>query len=136
MPNGERSVAGVLSEIKDEVKDFIQTRIDMLKSEMKDKVSAWKTALPMIAAGLVFGVTAWFILTAALIAIIAEAFYPSRFAYFFSFIIVGIIYLLVGVISASFALRELKQRGMIPQRTIQVLKQDQLWIQTEARQQV
>ncbi len=136
MANGERSVAGVLAEIKDEVKDFVQTRIEMLKSEMKDKVSAWKTAVPLIAVGLVFAVTAWFVLTAALIAIIAEAFYPSRFAYFFSFVIVGVVYLLVGVISATFAIRELRQHGVMPQRTVRVLKQDQVWIQTEARQQV
>ncbi len=136
MANGERSVAGVLAEIKDEVKDFVQTRIEMLKSEMKDKLSSWKTAIPLIAVGLVFAVTAWFVLTAALISIIAEAFYPSRFAYFFSFVIVGVVYLLVGVISATFAIRELRQHGVMPERTVRVLKQDQVWIQTEARQQV
>src|SRR5512146_261706 len=132
MTNGERSVAGVLSEIKDEVKEFAQTRIEMLKSEMKDKVSSWKTAVPLIGVGLVFGATAWFVLTAALIASVAEAFYPSRFAYFFSFIIVGVIYALVGVICATFAIRELRARGVMPERTIRVLKQDQVWLQTEA----
>lgn len=136
MINGERSVAGVLSEIKDEVKEFAQTRIEMLKSEMKDKMSAWKTAIPLIAIGLVFAATAWFVFTAALISIIAAAFYPNRFAYFFSFVIVGIVYALVGVISATFALRELRTRGVMPERTIRVLKQDQVWLQTEARQQV
>lgn len=136
MINGERSVAGVLSEIKDEAKEFVQTRLDMLKSEMKDKMSAWKTAIPLIAAGLLFGLTAWFVLTAALISVIAQAFYPGRFAYFFSFAIVGVIYALIAAICASFALREIKQRGVMPQRTIRVLKEDQLWLQTEARQQV
>ncbi len=136
MANSERSVAGVLAEIKEEVKEFVQTRIEMLKSEMKDKISSWKTAVPLIAIGLVFAATAWFVLTAALISIIAEAFYPSRFAYFFSFVIVGVVYLLVGVISATFAMRELRQHGVMPERTVRVLKQDQVWIQTEARQQV
>ena len=136
MTNGERSVAGVLSEIKDEVKEFAQTRIEMLKSEMKDKVSSWKTAIPLIGVGLVFGATAWFVLTAALISIIAEAFYPNRFAYFFSFVIVGIVYALVGTICATFAIRELRARGVMPARTIRVLKQDQVWLQTEARQQI
>ena len=136
MTSGERSVAGVLSEIKDEVKEFAQTRIEMLKSEMKGKVSSWKTAIPLIAVGLVFGATAWFVLTAALISIIAEAFYPNRFAYFFSFVIVGIVYGLVGIICATFAIRELRAHGVMPERTIRVLKQDQIWLQTEARQQI
>ena len=50
----ERSVGSVLAEIKDEVREFVQTRIDMLKSEMKDNVSAWKVALPMIGAALLY----------------------------------------------------------------------------------
>jgi Putative Actinobacterial Holin-X, holin superfamily III len=135
-PINERSVAGVLSEIKDELKEFLQTRMNMLKSEMKDKISTVKTAVPMIAAGLLFGLTAWFVLTAALISIVADAFYPNRFAYFFSFVIVGVAYALIGGISAAFAIRELRQSGLKPERTIRVLKEDQVWLQTEARNQV
>lgn len=132
----ERSVAGVLAEIKDEIKEFLQTRFDMLKSEMKDKMSAWKTAVPLIAVGLVFIATAWFVLTAALISIVALAFYPNRFANFLALLIVGVAYLLIGAISATFAIRELRQSGLKPERTIRMLKEDQVWLQTEARQQV
>ncbi len=132
----DRSVAGVLAEMKDEIKDFIQTRLDMLKSEMKEKLSLLKTAVPLIVVGLVFGVTAWFVLTAALISIVALAFYPNRFAYFLSLLIVGAVYLVIGALSASFAVRELRQSGLKPERTIRVLKEDQVWLQTEARHQV
>ena len=132
----ERSVGSVLAEIKDEVREFVQTRIDMLKSEMKDNVSAWKVALPMIGAALLFGMTAWFLLTGALVAIIGDAFLPNGLAYFFSLIIVGVAYLLVATIIGSFAFRELKKRGFKPERTIKVLKEDQVWLQTEARQRV
>ncbi len=132
----ERSVAGVLAEIKEELKEFAQTRLSLLRSEMKDKVSMFKTAMPLIAFGLVFLWTGWLALTGALIVIIAEAFYPNRFAYFFSFIIVGAGYLLIGGIAASFAVRGLREHGVVPERTIRVLKQDQLWLQTEARQQL
>jgi hypothetical protein len=131
-----RSLAGVVSELKDELKEFVATRVDMLKSEMKDKVSSLKMAAILIAAGVFLGLTAWFVLTAALISIIAAAFLPSAYSYFLACVIVGVAYLLVGGIFATFALRELKQRGMMPERTIRVLKQDQLWIQSEARQQV
>ncbi len=137
MPNENgRSLAGVVSELKEELKEFVSTRIEMLKSEMKDKVSSLKVAAIFIAGGLFLGITAWFVLTAALISLIATAFLPSVYAYFFGFIIVGIAYLLVGVILATFALRELRRRGLKPERTIRVLKQDQIWLQSEARQQV
>lgn len=137
MPNENgRTVAGVISELKDELKEFVTTRIAMFKSEMKEKVSSLKIAAILIAGGLLLGLTAWLILTAALISIVAAAFLPSVYSYFFAFIIVGVTYLLVGVIMASFALRELRQRGLRPERTIRVLKQDQIWLQSEARQRV
>jgi membrane protein implicated in regulation of membrane protease activity len=131
-----RSLAGVMSELKDELKEFITTRIEMLKSEMKDKVASLKMAAVLIACGLFLGITAWFVLTAAAISIVATAFYPSVYAYFFGFLIVGVAYLFVAVILASFAFRELKKRGLTPERTIRVLKQDQVWLQSEARQQI
>lgn len=137
MPNENgRTLAGVISEVKEEVKEFLRTRMSMLVSEMRDKVAAVKIAAPLIIGGLVLLGTAWFILTAALIQIIAIAFYPSRYAVFFALIIVGVVYLLSGTIMASFAIRELKERGIMPVRTIRVLKEDQVWLQTEAKQQI
>lgn len=131
-----RSLAGVVNELKDELKESIQTRIAMLKSEMQDKVASWKTAGIMIGAAAFIGITAWLLLTAALVAVIAAAFYPSRFAYFFAFVIVGVAYALIAAATGGFAAREIKQRGVMPERTIRVLKEDQLWLQKEARQQV
>lgn len=131
-----RTLAEVITELKDELKDFVQTRVDMLRSEFRDKVKAWKLAVPTIAAALLLTLTAWLVLTGALISVIAAAFYPSRFAYFFAFLIVGVVYALAGGIAGAFAWRELKQQGVVPQRTMQVLKEDRVWLQTEAKGQV
>ncbi len=131
-----RTLAGVVTELKDELRDFLQTRLDMLRSELHDKMRSWKLALPMIAVALVLLGTCWLVLTGALVAIIATAFYPSPFAPFFALIIVGVAYLLAGAVCASFAFRELKEQGIVPRRTIQVLKDDRVWLQTEARSQV
>lgn len=131
-----RSLAGVIHELKDELKEFIQTRIAMLKSEMQDKVASWKTAGIMIAIAAVLGLTAWLLLTGALVSVVAAAFYPSRFAYFFAFVIVGLAYLIIAGLMGAFAASEIKRRGVMPERTIRVLKQDQVWLQNEARQRV
>ncbi len=128
-----RTLAGVMAEFKDELKEFIATRVDMARSELRDKITAWKTSLPLIAIGLVLLGTAWFVLTAALIAIIAVAFRPHPFAYFFAFVIVGVVYALSGVVCAAFAWRELSEQGIVPQRTVKVLQDDKVWLQTETR---
>jgi hypothetical protein len=131
-----RTLAGVITELKDELKDFVQTRIDIARSELRDKVKAWKAALPLIAIGLVLLGTAWLVLTAALIAIIAFAFAGHPLAYFFAFVIVGLAYALAGAVCATFAWHELSEQGVVPHRTVQVLKDDKVWLQTEARSQI
>ncbi|MFB3917944.1 MAG: phage holin family protein [Terriglobales bacterium] len=137
MPNENgRTLAGVVAELRDQLKEFVATRISMLRSELKDKASAWKIALPLIVVALVLFGTAWLVLTGALIAIIAAAFAPSPFAPFFALIIVGVAYALLGVICASFGIREFRESGVIPHRTLRVLKEDQIWLQTEARTQI
>lgn len=137
MPNENgRTLAGVVAELKDELKEFVATRMSMLRSELRDKMSAWKIALPLIVVAVVLFGTAWLILTAALIAIISIAFEPNPFAPFFALIIVGVAYGLVGVVCLTFGIREFREGGIIPQRTLRVLKEDQIWLQTEARTQI
>ena len=131
-----RNLAALFTETKEELKEFAVTRIDMLKSEMRDKLAAWKMALPMLIAALLLGLTAWLVLTACLILAIANAFYGSVWAYVWATIIVGVGYLLCAAIAATFALRGLKEEGIAPKRTLRVLQADRAWLSTEARSQI
>ena len=54
-----RNVASLLSEMKDELKDFIQTRVAMFKAELQEKVAALKSAAPLAIAGLLLLGTAY-----------------------------------------------------------------------------
>lgn len=137
MPNENgRTLAALIAETKDELKEFAQTRLDMLRSEMKDKVSAWKVAMPLIIIGLVLAITGWFVLTACLISAIAVGFYGSPWAWTFALLIVGIAYMLAAVVAVTFAMRGLKEQGVAPKRTIRVLKEDRAWLSSEARSQI
>jgi cytochrome c biogenesis factor len=131
-----RSLAGIVAELKQELKDFLQTRIQILRSEVRDKLRAWKLALPLAALGVVLLATCWLVLTAALVAVLAAAFYPSRFAYFFALAIVGAAYFLGGALCVAFAVREMREQGILPQRTLKVLKEDAVWLRSEARSQI
>ncbi len=131
-----RTLAGVVAELKDELKEFLGTRFAMLKSEMKDKLAAWKMALPMIVVGLVLVGTAWLLLTGAIVAAIYVAFEGNPFAAALALIILCVGYALFGGIAIIFAWRDLKERGVVPKRTIRVLKDDQVWIRNEAKVQL
>jgi uncharacterized membrane protein YqjE len=132
----DRTLASVIAEAKGELKEFIQTRLEMLQVELKEKTSALKSSLPMMAAALLLLGTAWFLWTATLVAVIAAAFYPSRWAYFFGFLIVALVYTLMGAVAGALGYQHLKKTKMMPERTIKVLREDRLWLQTEARTQV
>ena len=131
-----RTLAGVVAELKDEMKEFFSTRLAMLRSELKDKVSAWKTALPMIVIGLVLLATCWLLLTGALVAAIAVAFEGNPFAPAIALAVVGAFYAITGGVAVVFAWRDLSEHGVVPERTMRVLKDDQLWIRNQAKVQL
>lgn len=131
-----RSFAGVVNEVKDELKEFLQTRIAMLKSELGEKMRTFKAAVPMLATAIVFLVTAFLLFTLCLVGLISVAFYGNPFRWFLSFIIVAALYSIVGGMAAVFGLKELRAQGLMPKKTIKVLKEDQIWLQHEARTQV
>ncbi len=139
MPNNEingRTLAGVVAELKDEFKEFASTRLAMLQSEMKDKIGAFKTALPAIVIGLVMLGTCWLLFTGALVAAILVAFAGNPFAPAIALAIVGVTYAVAGGLAVAFAIRSLREQELLPKRTIRVLKDDQLWISNEARVQL
>ncbi len=132
MTNGrfenERSLQGMLQDIKNEIKDFVQTRFEIFKREMQDKLSSYKSALPMALAGFLFLATAWFLITGAIVAAIALA-----WGWPWAFLIVGFAYLICGATIGWLAFKEVSSANMKPERTMQVLKQDQVWIEQERK---
>ena len=131
--NTEKSMSAILAETKEELKEFFDTRYQLLKTELTEKMQAWKTAIPLLVIGGVLALTAWVVLTFALVALVHTWFLPSTYAWVWGALIVGFLYLLIGGIVGWLGYGEISQAGMAPTRTINVLKQDQVWIQNEAR---
>ncbi len=130
-----RSMAEVLNEFKEELKDFVNTRIQMLRSELSEKAGAWKMGLPTLIIGLVLMWMALILFTLGLVCVIAMAFQGQPYQYALSFGIVFVLYALAGGALVAYGVKTIKSRGITPERTIRVLKQDQIWLKTEARTQ-
>jgi hypothetical protein len=131
-----RTIAEILNDFKEELKQFGQTRFEMLRSEMKEKLSAWKGAVPAIAIAVVMALGAFGAFTAALIAAIALAFEPRPWAYAASAAIVFLLYAIIAASAGAYGYRSIKTAGMAPEKTMRVLQEDKVWITTEARSQV
>jgi VIT1/CCC1 family predicted Fe2+/Mn2+ transporter len=131
-----KTVPEAIAELKDELKDFISTRVEMLRSEMSEKLRVVKMAAPALLVGVLLLLTAWLVFTGFLVAIIAQAFAPSPWAYTLSFVLVAVLYAIVGGAAAYTGWRGLRETSVKPERTIRVLEQDRIWLQTEAKTQL
>jgi energy-coupling factor transporter transmembrane protein EcfT len=129
----EKSLATLLAETKEELKDFVVTRVGILKAELEEKISTWKSVVPLLLGALVLLWTGWLVITAALISFLHALFLPSVYAWVWASLIVGGIYLALALAVGWFAYGELTEAGIKPTRTLNVLKQDQVWLQNEAR---
>ena len=131
-----RNLTGVVAALKEESKEFVSTRLAMLRSEMNGKISAWKAAAPMLVIGGVLLLTAWLLLTGAIVAAVYVAFEGNPWAAAIALGITFLVYAAFGGIAAFLALAKMRETGLIPQRTMRVLKDDQIWISNEARAQL
>lgn len=134
--NRERALGEVFNDFKQELKDFFNTRVQMLKSEMNEKVGAVKTAAPSLVIAAVFAWTGWVLLSFAFVFLLSMAFQGKSYQYAAAFGIVAVVYLLIGAIAGMYGYRTIASRSFAPERTIRVLKQDQVWLQTEAKTQL
>jgi uncharacterized membrane protein YqjE len=129
----EKSIAAILAETKDELKQFVTTRVNILKAEMDEKISRIKAVIPLAVVAALFLVSCWMVFTFALIALLHSLFLPSIYAWLWASLIVAAVYLMVGAIAGWLAYSEIKATSLTPTRTLKVLQQDQVWIQNEAR---
>lgn len=129
----ERTVASILSDTKEEMKQFLSTRIEMLRAEMREKFRVVAAAAPLAIVGLVFLGTAYLLFALALVGLVQAAMPGNPFRWAIAFAAIAVLWAILGGIAASIALRKLKLKELLPNRTIKVLQEDKIWIQSEAR---
>jgi uncharacterized membrane protein YqjE len=126
-----RNLASIVSEIRDEVKSFIHTRVRIIRADLHEAIAAIKLAVPLALISLVLFGIASLLFTAAAVVLVASAFAGNPYAWFFALIIIGVVWIVLGAIAAFFAVSQFK--GKFPKRTLEVLKADKIWLQAEAR---
>ena len=129
MINGNgKTIAGVINEAKYEIRDFLETRLQMLASEMKQKLSVWRLALPMFLVAGAIGFMGFILLSFALVAAIANA-----IGWGWAALVVGVLYSISAGGVGLLAYREIRAEGVAPVRTLRVLRMDKTWLENEAR---
>ena len=131
--NNGRSVAAVLADTKEELKQFVETRIAMLKTELREKLKTLKIAAPLAAIGLVLLTTAYLLFTLSLVGLVFAFLPDNAYRWCLAFLAVAVLWSILGGVAAYFAKREFELKGLLPNQTIRVLKGDKAWIQSEVK---
>ncbi len=134
--NNGKNLSTLLSEMKEELKEFVQTRIAMLRTELQEKMRIVKTAAPLGLTAVLLLSTAYLLFTMALVGLVAAFFAASPYRWCFAFLAIAGLWTILGGIAAYIAKRELEANGLMPKRTIEILKGDKIWVQSEVRSQV
>jgi len=132
--NPRQSFSAVLSEMKQQVQDFVQTRFTILQGELQEKVRALQVAAPLAAVGVLLLLIAYLLFTFAITAVVFVFLPESVFRWSLAFLAVSVLWCVLGGIATYFAKRELEMKNLLPKRTVEVLKEDRVWIQSEVRQ--
>jgi VIT1/CCC1 family predicted Fe2+/Mn2+ transporter len=128
-----RPLGEILLEIKDELLEFVETRLRLLHSEFEETLQSARSSLPLLVATIILLGTAYLLLVAALVGLVSFAFINSPSRWPLSFLIVGSLWLIAGLVTAVLARNSFRDRGSFPKKTIEVLKADGLWIHDEGK---
>ena len=131
-----RTIAAVLTDTKEELTQFVETRIEMLKIEVREKLKTLKLAAPLAAAGILLLGTAYLLFTIALVGLVYALLPDNAYRWCLAFLAVAVLWSVLGGLAAYFAKREFELKELLPTKTINVLKGDKIWIQAEAKNQI
>lgn len=130
----QQSLSSIVTEIKGEVQEFIQTRIRLAGSELSESVSTLKKLAVWGGIAAVFLSIGFLWLLYALTAWIALAFTDPAIRWPAAFGIVGVALLAVGGLVLMMAGNARRMKSLFPKKTIEVLRADtELWSQWTER---
>jgi hypothetical protein len=131
--SAEGNLADVLSGIKEELKEFVQTRAQIFRAETQEKLRSWKKPVIMLALAAVLLLSAWFGCVFAFVALLHAFIVAGNYAWFWGSLIASGVFLVVALALGRAGYRAIKASSLAPQRTLRVLKQDQNWIRDRVR---
>lgn len=137
-PNGRsESIADLIKDLRDEAMLLVRQEVALAKTEISEKMARIvRNTAYAIAGALVAFVGLIFILQAATVAIgigLHEAGLTEKQSLWASPLILGVIVAIVGAIFISKGIAAVKNESLVPEKTVESLKNDKEWIQNKTR---
>ena len=135
-PHGElENIPGLLSRLGEDVTELLDTKLSLLKVEVKEDVQTYVRGGVMIAVGAVVAAVGFALLNVAVAfgvsTLFAEADLSQPARYALGFVITGGAYLLIGGIIVLAMKSRLAKQDIVPNRSLDELRKDKQWLKNE-----
>ena len=129
------SLPSLFSRLGDDVMQLFDTKMSLLKVELKEEANAYARGGAMIAIGGVIAAIGFALLNVAVafgISVLLAGVDISQAArYAIGFLAAGVLYLIVGGIIVSTMKNRLAKQSLVPDRTVAELRKDKQWLKNE-----
>jgi xanthine/uracil permease len=130
----ERSIGQILKDLTNELQTLFRQEVNLVKTEMGEKVSRAGANLGAAAVGGAIAFAGALALLAALVrgfAILLEHFMSPNVAEWLSPLLIGVVLAAIGLAMLKKAIATLKHESIAPQRTAQTLQENKEWLKTK-----
>jgi len=129
------SLPSLFSRLGDDVMQLFDTKMSLLKVELKEEANTYARGGAMIAVGGVIAAIGFALLNVAVafgISILLAGVEMSQSArYAIGFLAAGVLYLIVGAVIVSAMKNRLAKQHLVPDRTVEELRKDKQWLKNE-----
>jgi uncharacterized membrane protein YqjE len=133
--NDNESLPRLFSRLGDDVVQLFDTKMSLLKVEIKEEANAYARSGVMIAVGGIIAAIGFALLNVALAFGISTLFVDTTLSqpakYAIGFVTAGVLYLIVGTIIISAMKNRLAKQHLVPDRTVEELRKDKEWLKNE-----
>jgi len=125
-PRSERSVATLLSDLASETGILLSQEIALFKAELQEKFGRLSRGAGALAAGALIAFSGWLALIASAVLGLSNVVEPWLAA-----LIVGLVVLVLGAALLLFGRSRFGADALVPRRTLNSLRRDELWIRDQ-----
>lgn len=129
-PAGEPSLGELFKQLAQDSATLVKQEVTLAKAEMRENLRSATKDAAMIAVGGGLLLVGLLVLTAFLVAALGDLLDN----YWLGALLVGLVFVVIGGVLARKYMGNLKKDDLGPDQTIQTLKEDQRWLQSEIQQ--
>jgi uncharacterized membrane protein YqjE len=131
----DENLPSLFSRLGDDVMQLFDTKISLLKVELKEEANEYARDGIMIGAGGIIAAVGFALLNVALAFGISTLFANTELSqaakYAIGFLSAGVLYLVVGAVIIVTMKNRLAKQSLVPDRTVAELRKDKQWLKNE-----